>query len=655
MRHSVARRLTLLISLILLLAFAILFTVGFVTVYRSVTERYASYSKAIVNVYADLILYRDGNTDPLDTEHTEPAISYGNYVCQWYNIDYAYLYVPDVEAGTVTYVCASKNERLGDENFPDHLIGVTHEYVLSPGELEVWNGERDSMLTEQNNANGHELSTIIRITDFVGNNLIAGVDISYDVVYRNVMTSFTILAAVIFAVMLGVYFFVFFLIRKKVSRPARLISSRMNDYVAGGTHTPILLDEKSNDEFAMIARAFNRMAENIDEYLGNIGTLTREKERRNAEFDIAARIQRGFLPAESFDAPDAAIRASMRPAREVGGDLYDYLPLDNHRILTVIADVSGKGIPAAMFMSVTLTLIRQYATMNLSPADLLKKVNALLSANNTALLFATAFVGIYDSDAGQYVYSNAGHNPPYLVGGNGVRALDAPPGTPLGLFEDETYTEHSIPLAPGDTVFLYTDGVNEATDPSNRFFGTERLESLLRASRKTPEKPLTELVGDAVREFAGSAEQHDDVTMLTLTARQTAVLEPEVNVRELTRIKDAILSLPIPRRQQLELCLAAEEYFVNICSYAFPDGVPEGERVRVSLSVSDRVILRFEDGGQPYDPLKDTAAPDDYDLDAQIGGLGKFIARSNVDDVRYEYLDRKNVLTITKMIEEESK
>ena len=654
-KNSIARKVTRRVSLLLVAAMIVLLVGAYHTVSKVVYQENNKYALAILGIYTDLLVEESSEKHiPIDTEHSEKVIHYGETLCDWYAVDYVYLYTIDEERSTVTYIAASAVDGKVENPPTDHLVGYTVKWELHPEELAVWHGEKFVGHITANNNFGHEVSTLLRIEDDFGNRMIAGVDVAYRDIQEKILLEFAFLAIIIAVVLLGIYAAMYLIIRSRVSKPAQRISKSMTDFITDGKRSDEKLEVGSNDEFGMIAAAFNSMSDDISTYLDSIRTLGREQERQRTELDIAGRIQKGFLPKEHLSADRYEIRAMMVPAKNVGGDLYDYLPLDDHRVLVVIADVSGKGITAAMFMSVTLMLIRQYAKMGLSPAEILQHANDTLSENNAELLFATAFLGIYDSAEQSFTYANAGHNFPYVIGKT-LRMLDGARSAPLGLFDDSQYTQETVPLRRGETLFLYTDGVNEATNESRHFYGTERLEVVLRTFRATHGENPVRTVRDDVRAFAAGSEPHDDITMLALTARNTRELLLDVDVHEMTKIKEAILALPLERTQLLNLCLAAEECFVNICSYAFPDGVPEGEKVRFTLSLSDRVTMRFSDGGQPYDPTAQIDTPEDYDPDTQFGGLGKFLTVSVVDDVQYEYLSGRNILTLTKYLEEENR
>ena len=653
MKNSIARRVRRQVSLLLVAAMIVLFVGAYHLVSKVIYQENEKYALAILGIYTDLLVEESHeNHIPIDAEHSDKVIRYGETLCDWYAVDYVYLYTIDEANSTVTYIAASAVDGKVENPPTDHLVGYTAKWDLHPEELAVWRGEKFVGHITANNNFGHEVSTLLRIEDDFGNRMIAGVDVAYRDIQQKILQEFALLATIIVLVLIGINAAVYLIIRKRVSQPAQRISKSMTDFITDGKRSGEKLEVNSKDEFGMIAAAFNSMTDDIDNYLDSIRTLNQAQARQHTELDIAGRIQKGFLPKEHLCTDRYEIRAMMMPAKNVGGDLYDYLPLDDHRVLVVIADVTGKGITAAMFMSVTLMLIRQYAKMGLSPAEILQHTNDTLSENNAEMLFATAFLGIYDSTEQSFTYANAGHNFPYLIGKT-LRTLNGAKSAALGLFDDSQYTQETVPLRIGETLFLYTDGVNEAVNEAEHFYGTERLEAVLSAHRAAHGENPVRAVWDDVCAFAGAAEQHDDVTMLALDARNTRELLLDIDVHEMVRIKEAILALPLERALLLNLCLAAEECFVNICSYAFPDGIPDEEKVRFTLSLSDRVTMRFSDGGRPYDPTKHAALAEDYDLDTQLGGLGKFLAVSVVDDVQYEYRDQKNILTLTKYFKEE--
>lgn len=653
MKNSIARKVTQRVSMLLLLSLLILFFTAFHVVYRSVSEKNRSYARAVVSMFSDSVAhFSELDSVPLNAAHAGYFHRYSDYVCQWYEVDYAYMYIIDEAAGTRQYLCISGSESAPAVSTQRDLNNYRLDQTLSEQELAVWHGEQVFAYITTNNQYGHEMNTLLCVEDSFGNRVVAGVDTSYPRTYRQIVQSFALLGGTILAVMVGVYCAVYFILRRQITRPAQMLCRTMQEYISNGERKKVRLSSDGTDEFAQIAAAFNSMSDDLDAYLEDIRVLTTTQENQKAEISIAARIQKGFLQSEFCDTDRYQIRALMTPAKDVGGDLYDYFPLDSHRVLITIADVSGKGVSAAMYMAVTLLLLRQYARAKLPPAQILRAVNDVLSERNTMLLFSTAFIGIYDSDTQQFTYANAGHNPPYIVG-RSIRRLDGESGLLLGIFAGESYTQSTVQLSSGDTIFLYTDGVSEAVSPARSFFGENRIEQEFLRFQAEHGEDLVAHMNAAVRGFTGGAEQHDDVTMLALCVKKTQELLLQAQPEQLSVLREAILSLPLARPLCRSLCLAAEEWFVNLCSYAYaPDA--EQKPVRFTLCLSDRVRMRFEDSGAAFDPRSCVADADEYDPELQIGGLGNLISFSIADEVNYEFRDGKNILTLTKYLEEES-
>ncbi len=647
MKNSIAKNVTRRVSTVLIIAALILFVASAWIVQHIIYNKSKSYSKSILSSYSDLIVNEFDALDiPIDEAHSDRILDIGDKMCRWYEVDFAYLLVPNDNGKGIRYVCVSQNKKFDKINPDDRYVGKKTDYVLTKDELEVWKGQREFSNSITKSKKDYEISTMTKISDEYGNTVLAGIDQSYNDVVKEIIKLFSMLAFIIVLVVLGVYLLVYVVIKRRVSKPAEILSKSMNEFITDGVCSSVTLKSKEDDEYSMIASAFNCMTKNINEYIKDINNLSREKERQKTELDIASQIQKGFLPKNHVNSDFYEVRTTMLPAKDVGGDFYYYMPLDDDNVLAVIADVSGKGISAALFMAVTLTLTVQYAKLNLSPAEILEKTNETLCGNNPTMLFATEFVGVYNSKTQEFTYSNAGHDIPYLLVNNEIKALDSAKGTLLGLFEDEKYSNDTVHLDVGDTLFLYTDGVTESADKDNKFFGRNRLESALKEFRESNAYNLISFIDGKLSEFSSGAEQHDDITMLTLTVKKTERMFLDFDTAEFSKIKDFILSTPIERSEQLKLCLCAEEWFINICSYAFPDGVPTNEKIEFSFILSDRIIMRFVDGGQQFNPLEHIINIDDYDIETQVGGLGNFITVSNTDDIFYKYENGKNILTL---------
>jgi sigma-B regulation protein RsbU (phosphoserine phosphatase) len=260
--------------------------------------------------------------------------------------------------------------------------------------------------------------------------------------------------------------------------------------------------------------------------LAQIETLKRAVRDRDQllalrhELDIAASIQQSILPSAFPAFPDRSefdLYAEMLPAREVGGDFYDFFLIDREHLGFLIADVSGKGVPAALFMAMSRTLLKATALEGLSPEECLRRVNGRLCLDNRSEMFVTVFYAILDTRSGSVEYSNGGHNPPYVLRRSGaVEPLPRTGDMVLGAIGDVPYRSKSVRLEPGDRLLLYTDGVTEAMDSSDALFGDERLSSYLERADGAPPEPLIAGLVQAVKEFAGERSQSDDLTALAV-------------------------------------------------------------------------------------------------------------------------------------------
>ncbi len=281
------------------------------------------------------------------------------------------------------------------------------------------------------------------------------------------------------------------------------------------------LEVHSGDEIETLAEAFNQMAGDLKTYIKNLEITTAEKERFASELRVAHEIQMSFLkkifpPFPERD--DLTLYATLEPAREVGGDLFDFGFLDEDRLVFYVGDVSDKGVPAALVMAMTMTLMKRAGQQpGTTPARILREVNVALAEDNENAMFVTLFIGILDTRSGELSFSNAGHDPPLILGADGnCRYLTLPYGLVLGVTPDENYTDDSIRLEPGDMILVYTDGVTEAMNPEHALYSEERLQQTLAAlSGRNVEDTVAAIIA-SVKEHAAGAPQSDDITVLAL-------------------------------------------------------------------------------------------------------------------------------------------
>ena len=310
-------------------------------------------------------------------------------------------------------------------------------------------------------------------------------------------------------------------LRREVVSPILTIAGEARRFAEDSVARLDLLEQvRKKDEIGALARAIGKMETDIVQYVENLTAVTAEKERIGAELNVATQIQADMLPRifPAFpERPEFDIYASMTPAKEVGGDFYDFFLVDDDHLAVVIADVSGKGVPAALFMVIAKTLIKNHAQNQEAPGTVFTQTNEQLCEGNDAGLFVTGWMGVLEISTGKFVYVNAGHNPPLLKRAGGTfEWLKSRPGFVLAGMEGVRYRENTLQLEPGDRLYLYTDGVTEATNSHEELFGDERLQNALNEYMDLPVEQFLPKIKECIDAFVGDADQFDDITMLAL-------------------------------------------------------------------------------------------------------------------------------------------
>ncbi len=301
-------------------------------------------------------------------------------------------------------------------------------------------------------------------------------------------------------------------------RPLRQLATASSAIARGEFDTP-LPNIRSQDEVGVLTDDFRRMVASLKTYIRDLTETTAAKERIQSELHVASRIQSGLLPRIFPAFPERTelnLHASMVPAKEVGGDFYDFFFIDSTRLCFLIADVSDKGVPAALYMMVCKTLLKSEGQRLQDPGEILTSVNGILAADNENCMFATVFCGLLDLDSGELKYASAGHNPPVLIDEQGPRFLAVPPALMLGPMEQITYRSSSIQLNRNEVLFLYTDGVTEARSVTGTLYGEQRLLTCLQQTPDNDARSLIEQVGCELAEHAQGIDRSDDITMLAL-------------------------------------------------------------------------------------------------------------------------------------------
>ena len=388
------------------------------------------------------------------------------------------------------------------------------------------------------------------------------------------------------------------------------------------------------------------------------------KDRMQQELDVGRDIQLSMVPLDFATSPehaDVSLFARLQPAREVGGDFYDFQFVGDTRLFLCIGDVSDKGVPAALFMAVTKTLIRSRSTDDLSPGSILTRVNDELSRDNAQCMFVTLFAAILELQTGELVYSNAGHNPPYVLRqGGAVESLGDRHGPLAGARRGIAYGESRGTLRPGDTLLAYTDGVTEAINARGELFSPPRLAALLETAPSPSPRKLVDGIVEAVNAFAEAAEQADDITLLAVQRRgaRGGDLTPGVQLRlrnhlgELTRVNEWLDGIAaraaLPEDVTARVKIIADEMISNIVAHAYLDDAEHEIELRVEVA-GRRLVVTLVDDGVPFDPLT-VPSPDTRRAleDRGVGGLGIHLVRNLVDEAHYRRLVDRNVLTLVK-------
>ena len=460
----------------------------------------------------------------------------------------------------------------------------------------------------------------------------------------------TFLEIIVFATLFGL---VFMLIRRTVVDQIGSVNKSLSNITAGNLDE--VVNVRSSIEFSSLS----------DDINATVGTLKNYIDEANAridrELEFAKEIQASALP-RSFPAfprhKEFDIYAIMDPAKEVGGDFYDLYMTRSNILNFVIADVSGKGIPAAMFMMRAKTELKTLTESDVVRIDdVFTRSNTALCEGNDAGMFVTAWQGRVNLDSGHVNYVNAGHNPPLICHNGKYEYLRSRPGFVLAGMTGVKYRLQDFTLEPGDRVFLYTDGVTEATDSNEQLYGEERLLAVVNANADLPPQQLCEAVRRDVDAFVGDAPQFDDMTMLAFSfagkEKMPEMRCDNISIDDIPKVtqfvEEELEKLGCPMKAVMALDIAIDEIYSNIVKFAYPGS--SGYAIVTVEPGEDghSVSLRFTDGGVPYNPM--VKEDPDITLSAEersIGGLGIFMVKKTMDRMYYCYEDEQNILTITK-------
>ena len=472
--------------------------------------------------------------------------------------------------------------------------------------------------------------------------------------------------AVMSIVIVGLLFMLYFFIRiiTRELKPLRRLAKEAETIASGQFDAP-LPKLKRIDEIGQLSQSFGNMQQSLVKYIEELKTTTSQKASIESDLRIARDIQMGMLPEKfptSDDQDGVLLYASLTPAKEVGGDLFDFYIRDE-KLFFCIGDVSGKGVPASLFMAVTRSTFRTVSAHESKPDRIVTTMNKTIAEMNKASMFVTLFVGVLDLPTGRLYYCNAGHDAPLLVG-VGVGELPCDPNIPVGYMSTWKYTLQEARIFTGTTIFLFTDGLTESMNASYEQFKMQRISDVAFQALTAHQQEPRQLIGrmsDAVRQFVGGAEQSDDLTMMAI---QYIRQQSDVKMRSTLVIMNDRQQMPRVRDCVTEFCTrvgcdddttalvtdAIAEAVSNVVNYAYPEGAT-GDITLEAASNDIRLKFTIMDTGKPFDPtVLSTDDDEPHDGGQYASKTGIRLMRQNMDTINYERMDNLNVLTLRKKI-----
>lgn len=451
---------------------------------------------------------------------------------------------------------------------------------------------------------------------------------------------------------------------RRLTRPLELITHAADEVAQGNLHAE-LPDVHSKDEMMRLRHSFSTMQQSLTKQMDELRAINEQKGRIEGELHVASAIQMDMLP-KTFptypDRDDVQLFGELTPAKEVGGDLFDFFIRDE-KLFFCIGDVSGKGVPASLVMAVTRSLFRTVSAHESMPDRIVTSMNESMADMNETNMFVTLFVGVLDLPTGRLRYCNAGHDAPLLVG-NGVGTLPVESNIPVAVMPGWKFMGQEAQIFTGTTIFLFTDGLTEAENQEHAQFGMTRIaEEATRALADQQQAPrlIIKRMSEAVHKFVGLAEQSDDLTLLAIQyikQQRDVKLQKSIvltnNTQEVARlaafVDEVCEALAFNATDTMQMNLAIEEAVVNVMDYAYPPGI-RGD-INIEAQSNDvRLKFTITDSGVPFDPT--VKADVDTTLSAEdrpIGGLGIHLVRQIMDSINYERIDGRNVLTLRKKL-----
>ena len=480
-----------------------------------------------------------------------------------------------------------------------------------------------------------------------------------EIIYHNGNVLASLILAVFFIGLVLIYFLSHHYLKRNLRPLKRFVTAA--DQLAQGNFD-VELPEVKSQEVDALRSAFQDMQASLMNYIGELQDTTASKAAMESELKIASDIQMRMLPKTYPPFPertDIDIYGEVVTAKEVGGDLFDFFIRDEMLFFS-IGDVAGKGVPASLVMAVARSMFRSASMQYTSPKQIVESINRSVCQSNDSYMFVTLFMGVFDLTTGKLLYTNAGHEPPVLVGSN-TRFLPVENNIPLGLRPEWEYSEQEVTIISGTTVFLYTDGFTEAETVDKKQYGRDRMfrEAIRLAALRLDSRTFVKDIRQTERTFVGGIPQMDDISLLAIKYR--GKVDPKLYYRSILLNND-VQEVPVLTVFINGICddmrfdglsragvhLAIEEAVVNVMNYAYP----KGDRGDIHLEVTaddETIAFVLKDNGTPFDP---TAMPEvdvkKYVAKRAIGGLGIHLIRHYMDFVSYDHIEGYNVLTMKK-------
>ena len=583
-----------------------------------------------------------------DEDHHENFHALFRKICNRTNIRYLYLYRVD-ENDKRHYLVMSADDDEDDEKVSK---AYTMENAPSDGiplseiERKALSGEIDGGYEFVSNQYGDVCICLIPVSDADGNILgLIGADYDISSILEKSYTLLRHILTLIAIIFLVAILIALFFIRQVTLRPIVNLSKKMSGFIADRdmeTKPRIIIFE---DEVTDIENSFNKMAGDINRYVEDIKRLATDNAQNEVQFEVAKKIQNGIVPKNiNVHAHGYEISGIMQPAKEVAGDFYDVFNLDDNKICIVVGDISGKGISAALFMVMVKTMIRERILSGSGISEALNLTNDELCSSNPEGMFATVFACILDGKTGELRYANAGHDMPYLIRDEGAY-LEADPGILLGLFENSDITEGSITLKHGEGILIYTDGVTEAIDQAKEHFSKNRLTRAVADVRSDADKirfagEYTDTLMNSLNLFVKNEEQFDDITCVAAVYVGDEGVELQPVIESFEAVKRTMLTSLGDNAETKNKILACEEIFANIISYSGADSI-----YFYCSADADMYTVRFSDNGAYFDPTAYVSPEKDFEA-LDDGGMGIMLAKMNTNEMIYERIKDRNLITL---------